>query len=112
QDLSREGGLDSFRPKTGLPLATYFSGPKIEWILENVTPVYRTLPGWRNSVRGASDVAVLPRPFRDYLRLLEDLIETRVAIISTGVEREETILLSDGLEGLVDLGKLRGDRAI
>ncbi|MGZ7065911.1 MAG: adenylosuccinate synthase [Candidatus Aminicenantales bacterium] len=91
---------------------TLKSFPPEPWILENVTPVYRTLPGWRNSVRGASDVAVLPRPFRDYLRLLEDLIETRVAIISTGVEREETILLSDGLEGLVDLGKLRGDRAI
>ena len=91
---------------------TLKSFPPEPWILENVTPVYRTLPGWRNSVRGASDIAVLPGPFRDYLRLLEDLIETRVAIISTGVEREETILLPAGLEGLVDLGKLRGGQAI
>ena len=87
---------------------TLKSFPPEPWILEKVTPVYRTLPGWRNSVRGASDAAVLPRSFRDYLRLLEDLVETRVAIISTGVEREETILLPDGLEGLVDLAKLRG----
>ncbi|MBX3035555.1 MAG: glycerol kinase GlpK [Anaerolineales bacterium] len=29
-------GQDRFRAKTGLPLATYFSGPKIKWILENV----------------------------------------------------------------------------
>jgi glycerol kinase len=34
--LSREGGQDRFREKTGLPIATYFSGPKIKWILENV----------------------------------------------------------------------------
>jgi glycerol kinase len=34
--LAAEGGQDRFRLKTGLPLATYFSGPKIEWILENV----------------------------------------------------------------------------
>jgi glycerol kinase len=34
--LSREGGQDRFRPQTGLPLATYFSGPKIRWILDNV----------------------------------------------------------------------------
>lgn len=34
--LAREGGQDRLRPKTGLPLATYFSGPKIRWILENV----------------------------------------------------------------------------
>jgi glycerol kinase len=35
-ELSREGGQDRFRPQTGLPLATYFSGPKIRWILDNV----------------------------------------------------------------------------
>jgi glycerol kinase len=34
--LEREGGQDRFRPATGLPLATYFSGPKIRWILDNV----------------------------------------------------------------------------
>ncbi|MCP4686689.1 MAG: glycerol kinase GlpK, partial [Desulfobacterales bacterium] len=34
--LSREGGQDRFREKTGLPAATYFSGPKIRWILDNV----------------------------------------------------------------------------
>ena len=38
-ELSREGGQDRFRAKTGLPLATYFSGPKIEWILKNVDGV-------------------------------------------------------------------------
>ncbi len=36
QELSKDGGDDRFRPKTGLPLATYFSGPKIKWILDNV----------------------------------------------------------------------------
>lgn len=37
--LAREGGQDRFREKVGLPLATYFSGPKIQWILENVPGV-------------------------------------------------------------------------
>src|SRR5687767_9496394 len=35
-ELARDGGQDRFRTKTGLPLATYFSGPKIKWILDNV----------------------------------------------------------------------------
>ncbi len=35
-ELEREGGQDRFRAKTGLPLATYFSGPKVRWILDNV----------------------------------------------------------------------------
>jgi glycerol kinase len=34
--LAEEGGIDRFREKVGLPLATYFSGPKIKWMLENV----------------------------------------------------------------------------
>lgn len=37
--LAKKGGIDRFRAKTGLPLATYFSGPKIRWILENVPGV-------------------------------------------------------------------------
>ncbi|RIK20122.1 MAG: glycerol kinase, partial [Chloroflexi bacterium] len=35
-ELAKEGGQDRFREKVGLPLATYFSGPKIKWILDNV----------------------------------------------------------------------------
>ncbi len=35
-ELAKQGGQDRFREKTGLPLATYFSGPKIKWILDNV----------------------------------------------------------------------------
>ncbi|MFN2147853.1 MAG: glycerol kinase GlpK [Anaerolineales bacterium] len=35
-ELAAEGGGDRFRDRTGLPLATYFSGPKLRWLLENV----------------------------------------------------------------------------
>ncbi len=38
-ELAKNGGQDRFRPKVGLPLATYFSGPKIKWILDNVEGV-------------------------------------------------------------------------
>ena len=34
--LAEDGGMDRFRDKTGLPLTTYFSGPKIKWLLDNV----------------------------------------------------------------------------
>jgi glycerol kinase len=37
--LADDGGQDRFRPTTGLPIATYFSGPKIQWILDNVDGV-------------------------------------------------------------------------
>jgi glycerol kinase len=35
-ELAADGGQDRFRAKTGLPIATYFSGPKVKWILDNV----------------------------------------------------------------------------
>jgi glycerol kinase len=35
-EFAKDGGQDRFRAKVGLPLATYFSGPKIKWILDNV----------------------------------------------------------------------------
>ncbi|MEJ5226139.1 MAG: glycerol kinase GlpK, partial [Anaerolineales bacterium] len=38
-ELAAQGGQDRFRDKVGLPLATYFSGPKIKWILDNVPGV-------------------------------------------------------------------------
>jgi glycerol kinase len=36
EELSADGGQDRFRGQVGLPLATYFSGPKVRWILDNV----------------------------------------------------------------------------
>ena len=36
QQFTRDGGQDRFRAKTGLPLATYFAGLKLRWILDNV----------------------------------------------------------------------------
>jgi glycerol kinase len=38
-ELAREDGIDRFREVTGLPLATYFSGPKLRWMLENMDGV-------------------------------------------------------------------------
>jgi glycerol kinase len=35
-EFSRDGGQDRFREQVGLPLATYFSGPKVRWVLDNV----------------------------------------------------------------------------
>lgn len=40
-ELSKQDGQDRFRAQTGLPLAAYFSGPKIEWILDNIPDARR-----------------------------------------------------------------------
>ena len=77
--------------------------PTESWVLEKVTPHYRTVPGW-GEVR---EWERLPQAFLDYVRLLEDLVEARVAVVSTGMERRDTILLDRELRDLVDLSAVR-----
>ena len=86
---------------------TLKSFPTESWVLEKVVPRYRRVPGWRNAVHRATGYDALPQAFKDYLRLIEDLTEAKVAVISTGIERENTILLDRELAGIVDLEKLR-----
>jgi glycerol kinase len=58
RELAREGGPDRLRPTTGLPLATYFSGPKIQWILDNV-PNARRMAGKGELLFGTIDTWLL-----------------------------------------------------
>ncbi|HOW86982.1 MAG TPA: adenylosuccinate synthase [Candidatus Aminicenantes bacterium] len=85
--------------------------PPEPWVLERVEPEYRVLPGWPESLHGASGPEGLPKAFAEYVRVLEDLVETRVAIVSTGVERAETVFLDGALAGLVDLARVRAAAA-
>jgi adenylosuccinate synthase len=56
-------------------------------------PIYEELPGWKESTVGLKEFDALPKNARDYLRRLEALVGAPVAIISTGPDREETIVL-------------------
>jgi len=87
------------------------SFPAEPWVLENVVPEYRNLPGWPASLHGAAEPGSLPKTFADYVRVLEDLVETKVAVISTGVERGQTVFVDEELRGFVDLAKVRAAAA-
>ena len=60
---------------------------------ENLRPVYETLPGWSESTVGLKSLDALPANARAYISRLEALVGAPVDIISTGPDREETILL-------------------
>ncbi len=83
------------------------SFPTESWILEKVSPCYRKVRGWRKSVQKITDFTLLPQAFKDYLKLIEDLVETEICLISTGVERRETILEEVKLKGMVNLKKIK-----
>jgi adenylosuccinate synthase len=58
-----------------------------------IVPVYEELPGWDESTIGATHYDELPANARRYLERLQALVDVPVDIISTGAEREQTILL-------------------
>ena len=60
--------------------------------LEQVTPIYRTLPGWRSSTYGLRDASALPPAARDYLKFISDQLGVETGMISTGPERDATII--------------------
>lgn len=62
-------------------------------VLEQVKPVFRSVKGWRQPVAGVRDFQSLPSGFKDYIALIEDLIGAEAAIVSTGPNRTETIIL-------------------
>ena len=61
--------------------------------LERCEPVYEELPGWMESTVGIKAHAALPKAARDYLKRIEALCGVPIDLISTGPERDETIVL-------------------
>ncbi|MBJ7537550.1 adenylosuccinate synthase [Marinomonas transparens] len=62
---------------------------------EQAQPVYVELPGWVESTVGAENFEALPKNAQDYIRFLEDQVGVPVDIISTGPDRNETIVIRD-----------------
>ena len=61
-------------------------------ILENVKPVYEKLNGWK-SVSGAKAFEDLPKEAKKYIKFIEEFLDIDVFLISTGAEREKTIIV-------------------
>jgi adenylosuccinate synthase len=64
-------------------------------MLENIKVRYRTFPGWRESTRGLREFRQLPQRARDYLNFLAQETGVEVAMVSTGPQRDEIMLLAD-----------------
>jgi adenylosuccinate synthase len=66
-------------------------------LLEGCEPVYETMPGWNAPTRGVRRFADLPDGARAYVRRLEEVSGVPAAIISTGSDREDTIIRDDSV---------------
>lgn len=71
------------------------NGEEIDYLpldLENVKPVYKTFPGW-DKTEGVRRFEDLPQTAQEYLRAIEELTQTKIGMISTSPDRNDTILM-------------------
>ena len=62
---------------------------------DKIECIYQMLPGWRTSTEGITEYAKLPRQARDYLAFVEKEAGAKVGMISTGPDRNHTILVDE-----------------
>jgi adenylosuccinate synthase len=71
---------------------------------EKIEPVYTRLPGWHSSTFGVNRYEQLPQRAKDYLNFVERESAAKVAIISTGPDRDQTIFMPEFMQMLQALG--------
>lgn len=59
--------------------------------LFNLTPIYKTLPGWNEEIAGITKFSELPKNCQDYIKFIEKFLGVKISIVSTGPAREEYI---------------------
>lgn len=88
-------GLDEIKICTGYTVNGSFESllPLGAQNVAAAKPIYETLAGWKESTAGIQQYEDLPQNARAYLSMIELLAEVPITLISTGAEREETIVL-------------------
>ena len=62
---------------------------------EGIEPIYESMPGWKENTFGVTDVNQLPQNCRNYIKRIEEVTGIPIAILSTGPDRVQTMILQD-----------------
>ena len=65
--------------------------PSEEFLFDKIKPIYKKVEGWQTSTAGINNFNDLPKNAINYIKILEDLMESKISIVSTGPDRKETI---------------------
>jgi adenylosuccinate synthase len=71
--------------------------PAVSLDLARIKPVYETLEGWQSETVGTTKIEDLPAKAREYVDFLSNSIGVEIGLISTGPERDQTIILQDSV---------------
>lgn len=61
-------------------------------ILENCIPIYEEMEGWKGDISQITKYEDLPQQLREYINRIEELVKTKVVIVSVGPKRSQTII--------------------
>jgi adenylosuccinate synthase len=78
---------------------TYADPPLALHDLSECEPVYESLEGWKGSVKDVREYEDLPEGAKKYLRRIEELVGVPISLISTGAERDSTIVVRNPFSG-------------
>ena len=73
--------------------------------LERIKPVYTTLKGWKASTEGITEFDMLPKAAQEYLRFQERESGAKIGMVSTGPDREQTMILPEFAAALNEIHK-------
>ena len=71
--------------------------PAVSHDLRQIEPIYETLPGWKSDTLGITEFDRLPVNAQRYVRFLSEHVGVEIGLISTGPERDQTIILKDSV---------------
>jgi adenylosuccinate synthase len=73
--------------------------PSVSQDLRRVEPIFATLPGWKTSTLGTTEMDALPANARRYVDFLSEQIGVEIGLVSTGPERSQTIIVKESNVG-------------
>ena len=85
-------GFDTIKACVGYELADGTVTTELPYSIDNVQPVYKEMPVWKTDMTKFTSQEQFPQAFNDYIKFLEDFLETPIGIISIGPDREQTIV--------------------
>ncbi|MGH9907167.1 MAG: adenylosuccinate synthase, partial [Pyrinomonadaceae bacterium] len=93
--------LDEIKVCTGYKLNGHIcdSFPAVSQDLRRIEAIYATLPGWKTSTVGTTEMSSLPPNARRYVDFLSQQIGVEIGLVSTGPERSQTIVVNDSALG-------------
>ena len=88
--------MESIRVCTGYSLRgeTLQVPPAVGTDIDQVKPIYETLPGWQKDISDAKRLSDLPKQARLYIEKIEEMVEVPVDYVSIGADRMQTIVVN------------------